>query len=154
MTLKSSGYGGEQTVTFSGTRTLTSLADDEYTDESDEIDNGVSGVRWPLADFELALGSAAFTGTDSAVAMYILPSIDGTNFPDWTGDGITDEQENEQYYAGSFVTSGANAAQVLMLRNVQLPPGKFKIGVRNLSGVALAASGNALSYSPHSFVDE
>lgn len=140
-----SGYKEEaQSVSFTGTRTLTSLADTEWTDLSDEIDN--SSLKYLFADFELVLGSAAFTGSDSVVEMYLLPSVDGTNYPDWTGDGTADEQEHNVHFVGSFTTSGATAAQRLTLRNVAMPPGKFKIGIRNNAGVALAASGNTLKY--------
>lgn len=143
-----SGYlATASTVSFSGTQTLASLADDEWTDPSDAIDN--SSNLYPIADFELVLGSAAFTGADSAVHMYLIPSLDGTNYGDWTGNNTNTHQEHEPYYVGSFTTSGATAAQRLILRDVPLPSGLFKVGVRNRSGVALAASGNTLKYRPH-----
>ena len=133
--VKHSGYKAAlQAVVFSGTRTLVSLADDEWTDESDVIDN--SANLWLFADWRLELGSAVFTGTDSAVEFYIIPSVDDTNYPDWTGDGIVALQEHNVHFAGSFTTSGATLAQDLSLRGVELPPGKFKLGVRNRSGVA------------------
>lgn len=145
--VKHSGYkAAAQTVAFSGTQTLASLADDEWTNLSDEIDNSVSG--WLFADWELVLASAIFTGADSAVELYLIPTVDDTNYPDWVGNVITDEQENNVFFVGAFTTSGATAAQRLALRGIDLPPGKFKVGVRNRSGVALAASGNTLKYRP------
>ena len=142
-----SGYkAAAQAVVFSGTRTLVSLADDEWTDESDPIDN--SSTKYMMADLRLVLASAAFTGTDSIVEIYLIPSIDDTNYPNWTGDGIIDEQENQIHFVGSVTTSGATEAQDLALRAVALPAGKFKFGVRNRGGIALAASGNTLSWRP------
>jgi hypothetical protein len=145
--VKHSGYkAAAQSVTFSGTRTLVSLADDEWTDLSDEIDNSVNGYLF--ADWEFVCTSVAFTGADSAIELYIVPSVDDTNYPDWTGDGIADEQEHNVHFVGAFTTSGATAAQRLTLRGIELPPGKFQVGVRNRGGVALAASGSTLKWRP------
>lgn len=143
-----SGYlAAAVTIAFSGTQQVNSLTNDEWTDLSDAIDNSTN--KYALADFELVLGSAAFTGTDSALALYIVPSVDGTNYGDWTGNVTTAQQHHQPYYAGSFTTSGATAAQRLTLRDVPLPNGLFKVGIRNLSNVSLAASGNTLKYRPH-----
>ncbi len=145
-----SGYlASAVAVSFTGTQTLDSLTDNEWTNLSDAIDNSTN--KYPISDFELVLGSAAFTGTDSLVSLYLIPSVDGTNYGNWTGNVTTDEQENEPYLVGLFVTSGSTAAQRLILRNVSLPNGRFKIGVRNQAGVSFAASGNTLKYRPHSF---
>ena len=142
-----SGYkAAAQAVVFSGTRTLVSLADNEWTDESDVIDN--SSNKYMMADLELVLASAVFTGTDSIVEIYLIPSVDDTNYPNWTGDGIVDEQENQIHFVGSVTTSAVTEAQRLTLRSVALPAGKFKFGVRNRAGVALAASGNTLFWRP------
>ena len=143
-----SGYlAAAISVAFSGTQTLASLANDEWCDLSDAIDNGTN--KYALADFELVLGSAAFTGTDSTIALYLVPSVDGTNYGDWTGNVTTAQQQNQPYYVGSFTTSGTTAAQRLTLRDIPLPNGLFKLAVRNLSNVAFAASGNTLKYRPH-----
>lgn len=142
-----SGYkAAAQSVTFSGTQTIDSLTDNEWTNLSDEIDN--SSTKYMLADIELVLGSAAFTGTDSAIELYLVPSIDDTNYPDWTGNVTTDEQENNKHFIGSMTTSGATAAQRMTLRSVALPNGKFKFGIRSRAGVSLAASGNTLKWRP------
>lgn len=152
MTLKSSGYlAASVSISFTGTQTLASLADGEWTNLSDEIDNSTN--LYAMADFLFEIASAAFTGTDSIIELYIVPCVDGTNYPNWTGNVTTSEQENNIHFVGSVTTSGATEAQVLVLRNVALPPGKFKVGVRNNSGVAFAASSNTLEYRPHSYKD-
>jgi hypothetical protein len=143
-----SGYkAAAASVSFTGTQTLTSLADGEYTNLSDEIDN--SSNLYAFADLELVLASAAFTGTDSVVEIYLVPSVDGTNYPTWTGNVTTDEQENYMFFVGSMITTGTTAAQRMTLRDVALPNGKYKWGVRNNSGVAFSASTNTLSWRPH-----
>ena len=74
--------------------------------------------------------------------------MDGTNYPDWTGNSATDEQENNKFFVGTMTTTGTTAAQRMTLRAVSLPNGKFKMGIRSRAGVALAASGNTLKYRP------
>jgi len=145
-----SGYkAAAQAVVFSGTRTLVSLADNEWTDIGDEVDNSVT--KYMMMDLQLTLGSAVFTGTDSILEIYVIPTVDDTLYPTWTGDGIVDEQENQIHFVGSVTTDGTTAAQEMALRDVSMPNGKFKFGVRNRSGVALAASGNTLFWRPWNF---
>ena len=106
-----------------------------------------------MVDIEIVLGSAAFTGTDSMIEIYLVPSVDGTNYGDWTGNVTTDEQENNKYYVGQVTTSGATAAQRMTLREVKIPPGLYKYGFRSRAGVSLAASGNTVKWRPHSYAD-
>jgi len=144
--VKHSGYKAEAvTVAFSGTQQIDSLTDNEWTDESDE-QNNTNG--WLFADWELVLGSAAFTTADSAIELYIIPAVDGTNYPNWTGNVTTDEPENNAHYVGSFTTSQETEAQRLVLRAIDLPPGKWKAALRSRAGVSLAASGNTLKFRP------
>jgi len=148
--LTSTGYqASAASVSFSGTQTLDSLTNNEWTNLSDEIDNSTN--KYVMADFYLELGSAAFTGVGSTVIVYLIPSVDGTNYPDWTGNVTTDEQQNEQYFAFSMTTTGATEAQKITKERIAIPPGKWKVGVRNVSGVTLAASANTLYWRPHSF---
>jgi len=145
-----SGYkAAAAAVVFSGTRTLVSLADNEWTDESDEIDN--SSTKYMMMDLSLTLGSAAFTGTDSILEIFVIPSLDDTVYPSWTGDGIIDEQENQIFFVGSVTTDGTTAAQEMYLSDVAMPNGKFKFGVRNRGGIVLNASGNTLKWRPWNY---
>lgn len=142
-----SGYkAAAQAVVFSGTQQIDSALDNEFTDLSDEIDNSLD--KHMMMDLELVLGSVAFTGTDSLMEIYLVPSIDDTNYPAWQGDVVTDEQENNGFFVGSMTTTGANEAQRMALRSVAMPPGKFKFGIRSRAGVTLAGSGNTLKWRP------
>jgi hypothetical protein len=144
-----SGYlSAAVSVAWAAGQTLDSATDNEWTDLSDAIDNSTN--KYPLADLEIVLGSAAFTGTDSIIEVYLVPSVDGTNYADWTGNVTTDEQENDTHLVGEVTTSGATAAQRLTIRDIALPNGLYKYGFRNKSGVALAASGNTVKWRPHS----
>jgi len=145
-----SGYkAAEAAIVFSGTRTLVSLADEEWTHLSNEIDNSTN--KYILVDLRIVLGSAAYTGTDSGIELYLVPSVDGTTYPTWTGDGIVDEQENGQFFVGFAPTTGATEAQNMVIRSITLPNGKYKWGVRNRTNVALPASGSTIYWRPHGF---
>jgi len=147
-----SGYkAAAQSVTFSGTQTMASLADNEWTDLSDEIDN--SSNKYMLCDIEVFLGSfTAGTTGDEAIEIYIVPSVDGTNYPDWTGNSTSDAQENNNHFVGSVPIKQSGAAtKRAALRNVSLPNGTFKFGLRNRCNAALAASGSTLKYRPHQY---
>lgn len=132
-------------VAFNGTRTLVSLADNEWTHLSDEINNTALG-RAVFSDFHLTLGSLTPTGTDAAVELYLLPAGESDTYPDWTGDGTADLQEHNIHFVGSFPISTSASVKEQYVRDVEIPPGKFKLGVRNRANVALAASGSALYY--------
>jgi len=145
-----SGYlAATAAITWASGQALDALADDEWTDLSDEVDNATD--KHMLADVEIVLASAAFAGTGSGIEVYLIPSVDDTNYPNWTGDTTTDEYENNQYFVGFCSTSGATEANRMVLRGVSLPNGRYRWAFRSRAGVALAASGNSASWRPHGF---
>lgn len=151
-TLKNSGYAAAAaSVSFTGTQTLASLTDNEWTDLSDEIDN--SSNKYAYVDLELVLGSAAFTGADSGIEVYLVPTVDGTNYPSWLGNSTSDAPQNNGFFVGFIPTTGATAAQRGVLRKIELPAGKYKWGIRSRANVTLASSGNTLSWRAFSFAD-
>lgn len=148
-----SGYkSAAVAVVFAGTQQIDSLLDNEWTDLSNEIDNSI--LKNVMMDLELVLGTAVFVGADSLMELYAVPSIDDTNFADWTGNVVTDEQENNEHYICSFTTSGATGIQRLTKRSVLMPIGKFKFGFRSRAGVTLNAAGNDLKYRPWQFASQ
>ena len=147
--LTRSGYlASASSIAWTSGQSLNSLTDNEFTDLSDEVDNSTN--KYMYADVEIVLASAAFTGTDSGIEVYLIPSQDGTNYPTWTGNGTTDEQENVGFFVGFVPTTGTTAAQRMVLRDVALPNGKYKWGFRNRGNVSTAASGNSATWRPHS----
>ena len=147
--LTRSGYlAAAQSIVWTSGQALDSATDNEYTDASDEVDNSTN--KYMFADVEVVLASAAFTGTDSGIEVYLIPSVDGTNYPTWTGNGTADEQENNGFFVGFVSTTGTTSAQRMVLRDVELPSGKYKWAFRNRGNVTLAASGNSASWRPHS----
>ena len=153
-TLELSGYlATAQTVAWTGaTQKIDSLADNEWTDLSDEVDNGTN--KYAFADLELVLGSAAFTGTDAAIEVYIVPTIDGTNYPNWTGNSTSDAPGQGHYFVALLPISASTSAKRVASAPdsyITLPQGKFKFGIRNRGNVTLASSGNTLYWRPKSF---
>lgn len=151
--LLNSGYlATPQTVAWTGaTQKPDSLTDNEWTDLSDEIDNRTN--KYPHADLDLTLGSAAFTGTDAGIEVYIVPTVDGTTYPDWSGNATADAPENIQYYAAWLpikATTSAKRVTTSAENPVALPQGKFKFALRNRSNATTASSGNTLTWRPRS----
>jgi hypothetical protein len=153
-TEKLSGYlTTEAAITFSGTQQLNSLADNEYTDLSDEIDNSTN--KYAMVDLRLVLASAAFiTPADCGIELFLIPTVDGTNYPTWTGNTTTDQVHNSPFYVGYIPFTGTTQAQAGVLQRVPLPNGKYKWAARSRGNVALAASGNTIYWRPHSSIIE
>ena len=152
-TLKLSGYlASAVAVVFSGTQQINSLTDNEWTDLSDELNNTTD--LHAFADLDLVLGSAAFTGADSGIEVYIVPTVDGTNYPDWTGNSTSDAPEQGHYFAAFLPLKAATAAKRVVSSSgdaIELPQGKFKFGIRSRANVTLASSGNTLYFRPKSY---
>lgn len=149
-TAKSSGYLAAAAAVTWTSGGPNSLATNTYSGLSDEIDN--STTKYTHVDLYLELGSAAFSGSGSGIEVYLVPSVDGTNYPTWTGSVSTDETENTAHFVGFMTTTASTAAQKMTLRAVELPPGKYKWALRNRGGVGLPASGNALYWRPHGYI--
>lgn len=149
-TLKLTGYlAAEAAIVFSGTQTINSALDNEYTNWSDEIDNSTN--LYFSADLRIVLASAAFTGTDSGIEIYLIPTVDGTNYPTWTGDTATDQQQNNPFFVAFVPTTGTTAAQAMVVTGIELPQGKYRWAVRNRGNITLAASGNSIFWRPSSY---
>lgn len=137
--LKWSGYKAAAANRL--TTELNSLANGSTSALSAEVDNTTNLYKY--ADFEVNLASAAFTGTPS-VSLYIVPSQDGTNYPDWDA-GASPGNGNNNYWIGDVQLKAATGTERHVLRGVLLPTGKYKVAARNNSGVSLASSGNTVS---------
>ena len=124
---------------------INSLASGSASVLSAEIDN--STTKYLYANMELNLASLTPTA-GGYVALYLVPAVDGTpTYPTWDS-GASPGTINNNYFVGSFSTKAATAAQRIVMREIQLPPGKFKFAVYNGCGYAFPASGNTLSWRP------
>lgn len=136
-----SGYKAAATTYLS--TELNSLADGANK-LGGSIDNSTN--KYLFHDLEISLASAAFgTTADPHIKIYLLPSVDGTNYAD--GSDSNDPTDTNYVYVAAL--RGATAAQYQIIRDVNLPNGLFKYLFMSEAGVALGASGNTLKYRPH-----
>lgn len=128
---------------------LDSLAVDTWSAVSSEVDNSTN--NYMFMDIEVDLASITPTGTDAALEIYIVPSVDGTQYPSTSNSGTAAEQENTQYFVGSVTLSLDAEVQIHMLRGIEVPTGKWKMFVRNKSNVQLATSGSTVKWRPWAY---
>jgi hypothetical protein len=138
--IRVSTYQGSPTTVL--TTQLNSLANLTWSALSSAVDNSTNGYMY--VDIEVVLASLTPTGDDAAIEIYLVPSIDGSTYPNYTESGTSEEIENAPYFVGAVPLSLDTEAQTQVLRQIELPPGSFKIGVRNQANVGLAASGNTV----------
>ena len=109
-----------------------SLATLVWSGLSDSIDN--SSLKYLFADFELQIMFPTIAAASGeTVALYLIPLFDDSTDPNWTKNSAVAEEENEQYFIGSFTVTEVITNQRHVLRNVAMPPGVFKLGMRNNS---------------------
>lgn len=99
------------------------------------------------ADLELVVSYAtAPTAGTTAAEVYLLPTVDGTNYP----EGSSTVTPQAALLVGSFeVRLGTTGPERLVLRGVDLPARDFKLLLCNKSGRAFTASGNTLKVRPY-----
>jgi hypothetical protein len=120
---------------------LNSLASGSAAVSGTAFDNspGTNGYLW--ADFELVIAAQGSNRSASPyLEVYIEPAPDGTNH-------ATDA--NLDAYTFSFNPSAsALAAQRLTVTGVPIPACKFHVRLKNVTGQALANSGNTVKIFP------
>ena len=97
-------------------------------------------------DVEILVKSVTTPAADAHVKLYILLSVDGTNFADGT-DSVDPADSNEVY---TVLVAATAADQYHTFRGVILPPGFYKYLVMNEIGVSMAATLNTLKRRPYS----
>ena len=97
------------------------------------------------ADLLITLSSNVTTSSGNPnIAVWILPSLDGTNYPE-TGGGASAGVAPINLLAGTILLPAATGVQHMVLRGIILPPSLFKVQIQNNLGVALPSSGNSCS---------
>ena len=102
---------------------------------SGEIDNTSGLDLW--ADLIMAVSWAtAPTAGVIAFEVYLLPVVDGTNYPSAGADGLPQKALLVGVLETRLPTT--DALEYLALRHIKLPPLKFKILISNTSAQAVA----------------
>jgi hypothetical protein len=122
---------------------LNSIAD-EANAISSEIDNTASVYLFNDVELYTAALAYATPASGAVVELYLVEALDGTNYED--GNASIDPPAAN--LVGVFNIRASNAAQRHVLRQIPIPPTKYKYVVINKTGVTLAASGNTLKVLP------
>jgi hypothetical protein len=101
-----------------------------------------------LLDFELLTGGSITPGTGARADLYLIRSVDGTNYEDATTGAS--ESLPPDAFVGSFIPTTGAGTKRMALRDIPCPPGLWKAILQNELGVSLAATGNTLKARPHS----
>ena len=103
-----------------------------------EIDNGTNLNQ--MMDVDLILASAVTTGTGAPyVGIYLVPTLDGTNYPTLPAATV---EPPAIYFAAAIPFTASTSFTRGSVVQVEIPPGKWKVLVRNVLGVAFPATGN------------
>ena len=107
-----------------------------------EIDNSTN--RNIYADWDLLCRFQTAPAAGAYVALYLIPAVDGTNY----GDGSDSVAPAVTMWVGNFPVRAVNTAIRVSLRQILMPPGKFKPLVVNKGGYAMTNTDaeNVLSY--------
>lgn len=135
-TIKHAAYG---TIASALTTELNSLATATNSSASAAIDN--TSALDLLVDLELVVTYGTNPTAGTTVDVYMVQALDGTNY--------SDVDVTAALSVGSFPLKASTSAQRIPLKDVPIPPGLFKLFVRNLAGQTMAASGNTLKYRTH-----
>ena len=138
------------TLTSLLTTTLNGLADDTTDDGGQTAINNEANLC-TFMDLELTLASLDLSAqTNPSVVIYLIESVDGgTNFDTYSdnvsADASVPPADKICTIFGLRLGTGSEAKTAIKSM-IPIPPGRFKLLLRNKTGVAFAASGNVLAY--------
>lgn len=142
-----SGVGFTWTAAFGAEVTTTALASGNAVLSSVIIDN--TTALDVFMDVSISLASITPTGTPY-IGLYLYPlNQDTTTYGDGKFGSAAAGPPASQYWAGNIPAVASAGVQIGMLRDIVLPPWKFKLVFYNVLGVAIAASGNVVKYTTH-----
>jgi len=113
-----------------------------------EIDNSSNRYRWMDIVVDARFASAP-AGT-TAVNIYLIPAVDGTNYAD--GDGSVAPPATA--FIAAIPVRAVNTAQKVAVLRLQAPPCKFKFVFDNQSGQATYTGDSATQVSYRLYSEE
>lgn len=119
---------------------LNSLANGSYSAQGDLLDNTSNADRYARAELSVTFGTAPTAG--SICDLYMVVSLDGTNYPDGGGSATP----SGMVKVGSFQLNAVTTAQRVHTAPFLLGgPYKHKFILRNRSGQAFPASASTVT---------
>lgn len=128
------------------TTAMNSLANEGNAISSEINNTTINAYFFHNAELYLAAPLSA-PSTGAVVELFIVQALDGSNYED--GDASTDPPATN--LVGVFQISASATAQRRTIKNIAVPPAKFKYVIVNKTGVSLASSGNTLKIVPYGY---
>lgn len=107
---------------------------------SSVIDNDTAiSQRWTMAGVEVFIATQGTNRVVGAhVSLYIIPTVDGTNYGDTTGAC------KSNYHVKTWHLDDTATASRYLTGIIPLPPTDYKVVLENQTGQTLASSGNTV----------
>jgi hypothetical protein len=94
-------------------------------------------ISYDTGDLTITLSSAVTAGAIASVTVWVLPAVDGTNYPTPPGATAGAAPVSLSY---TFQLVPSVSTQTIVCPNIPLPPYNFKIMIQNNTGVAWPAT--------------
>lgn len=142
-------YTARSAITTILSTELNSLASGSVCALGGTVDNDTAGVRDLYGQVEIYIAAqGANRAVGAYIAVYFVPESDGTNF------GAVVDECLDNYFVGTVsFDDGALAARYAIIDRVRIPVGDFKPAIKNVTGQALAASGNTVKLRAYTLED-
>jgi hypothetical protein len=96
-------------------------------------------IAYDMADLTITLSSAVTAGAGTPyLTVWILPAIDGTNYP--TPPGGSGAAAPGNLIGGTYQGVASVSTSTIVIRDIPIPPCNFKVLIQNNLGVALPAT--------------
>lgn len=128
---------------------LNSIATNAGAISTTAFDNSLTANLWLFGDFELVVTFATAPTANTTVDLYLLSSLDATNYGDATT--IAPAIGIPSHFIGAFPLRNITTAQRILLPTIapiRLPPTLIKLQAINRSGQAFPASGSTIKMLP------
>ena len=119
---------------------LNALANATMSSASGAIDNATD--KYLMMDVELYADWDVAPSAGGYVAVYLLPTLDGTNYAD-------SHQDYAPHWLAAVPVRALTTVQRIIVRDLPVPPYSFKLAAYNGAGQAMSASGHTLKYRRH-----
>ena len=94
-------------------------------------------VSYDLGDLTITLSSAVTAGTAPYITVWVLPAVDGTNYPTPPGGSGAAAPLSLSF---TFQLVASVSTSTIVCPNIPIPPYNFKFMVQNNLGVAFPAT--------------
>lgn len=98
-----------------------------------------------LGDATINVTFAVAPVVDTLIDLYLVRATDGTNYEDGSSTVIPGVDS----YVGSFQVRAVTTAQIIVIRDILIPPGLYKAIIWNNTAQAFPATGTTVTMREH-----